>query len=888
MYIFNDRKLFIVAALLIGFFSFTDVAQVDEQVSSSPIDDIEKTSVGAILTPDGHIDLEKAHLSRYQGSPDIFGHDKNFDPDTNKPVMKSVITKDHPDDVYWDNSISPSLRGVDGIVYTFIEYQGNLIIGGNFDVAGDTLANSIAAWDGSSWSPLGSGMGSPDNSSTVFALVVYEDKLVVGGGFSTAGGVSAKNIACWDGISWSPLGSGIVGHARTLTVYNNHLIAGGSFSTAGDVTAANIAAWDGSSWSPLGSGISSVPGYYDGVYALSVYDSQLIAGGDIDTAGSIPTNHIAAWDGSTWSSLGSGIMGDAVFALTVHNNRLIAGGQFVTAGDTSVNNIAAWDGSSWSSLGLGVSGSSSSYSRVMALAIYENKLVAGGHFTVAGDAEANNIATWDDSSWMPIGSGVGSYPIVNALTVYNNSLMAGGLFHVAGDVRVEHIAAWDGSSWSSLGSGTSAYVCALTVYNDRLIAAGSFATAGGVSANCIASWDGSSWSPLGTGIVGIVRALTVYDNRLIAGGYFDTAGNVTAHNIAAWDGSSWSPLGAGIGDYILDWLSGVHALTSYDNQLIAGGCFTTAGDVTANHIAAWDGLSWSSLGSGTGDGVLALTVYNNQLIAGGYFFTAGDTPGNNIAAWNGSLWSPLGSGLYGDVRVLSIYDDQLIAGGGFWLAEDVEVHRIAAWNGSSWLPLGSGVSGHYLPYPDVRALAIYNDRLMVGGAFTQLTGGDPASHVAAWDGSSWSQLGSGANGTVSALTFFDGKLIVGGYFTIAGSKASAYVAQWTKGSPTAVGDNDIDAALPKQVILSQNYPNPFNPSTTVEFVLHRKDHVEITIYNLLGQKVRVLVDEVRQAGIHQAHWDGRASNGQDVASGIYLYRLKTGSQARSKKMVLLR
>jgi len=72
----------------------------------------------------------------------------------------------------------------------------------------------------------------------------------------------------------------------------------------------------------------------------------------------------------------------------------------------------------------------------------------------------------------------------------------------------------------------------------------------------------------------------------------------------------WTSLGTGISD-------DVYSLTVYDNKLIAGGWFTTAGGVSVSHIAAWDGSSWTSLGSGVNDWIEALTVYDNKLIAGG-------------------------------------------------------------------------------------------------------------------------------------------------------------------------------------------------------------------------------------------------------------------------------
>ena len=101
------------------------------------------------------------------------------------------------------------------------------------------------------------------------------------------------------------------------------------------------------------------------------------------------------------------------------------------------------------------------YGDVYALGVYDSKLIAGGHFTAAGEVSANNIASWDGSSWSTLGSGV-NY-LVRALTVYDSKLIAGGDFSTAGGNAAKFIASWDGSSWSALGSGINHFIYALTV-----------------------------------------------------------------------------------------------------------------------------------------------------------------------------------------------------------------------------------------------------------------------------------------------------------------------------------------------------------------------------------------------------------------------------------------
>jgi len=301
-----------------------------------PAENLKGRSAKDFLMPDGRFDLKAIRASGYQGPLDLKGLGVEIDPRTGEPVLlptaNARISGD-PDDTFWTDKFS-CLAGLDGYCCALCVYEGKLIAGGSFYIANCALAANIASWDGSSWFPLGSGMGVGEYSPYVYALAVYDNKLIAGGYFTTAGGMSANYIASWDGSSWSPLGSGMDYTVYALAVYDNKLIAGGGFTTAGGVSANFIASWDGSSWSPLGSGMGSYL-YYPLVSALAVYNSKLIAGGAFTTAGGVSANSIASWDGSSWSPLGSGMGGvdePYVSALAVYDNKLIAGGGFSTAG----------------------------------------------------------------------------------------------------------------------------------------------------------------------------------------------------------------------------------------------------------------------------------------------------------------------------------------------------------------------------------------------------------------------------------------------------------------------------------------------------------------------------------------------------------------------------
>ena len=102
-----------------------------------------------------------------------------------------------------------------------------------------------------------------------------------------------------------------------------------------------------------------------------------------------------------------------------------------------------------------------------------------------------------------------------------------------------------------------------------------------------------------------------------------------------------------------------------------------------------------------------------------------------------------------------------------------------------------------------------------------------------------------------------------------------------------------DRSLPESFTLSQNYPNPFNSTTRIQYALEGGDrmvplHTTLKIYNILGQEVRTLVNEPKQAGYYTVTWDGKNGQGRDVSSGIYYYRFEAGNITCAKKMVLMK
>ena len=98
----------------------------------------------------------------------------------------------------------------------------------------------------------------------------------------------------------------------------------------------------------------------------------------------------------------------------------------------------------------------------------------------------------------------------------------------------------------------------------------------------------------------------------------------------------------------------------------------------------------------------------------------------------------------------------------------------------------------------------------------------------------------------------------------------------------------VSDGLPKDYALDQNYPNPFNPSTKLAFALPNRAHVELTVFNVLGQKVSTVVNGEYPAGNHTVTWDGTNSSGGSVSSGVYFYRIEAEGFSQTRKMMLLK
>ncbi len=340
-------------------------------------------------------------------------------------------------------------------------------------------------------------VGVPGCNGPVRATLVHDGVLYVGGEFTTAGGVTVNGIAAWDGVAWSPLGSGVDGaqvyedqygerveippQVDCLTFFDGQLIAGGSFTVAGGVAAASVARWDGAAWHPLAGGMPEPLRYY--LFGSLAY-----------------------------------VFPPSVQTLAVWQDDLYAGGVFATAGDSTASAVARWDGSVWHPLGGGVGGRTPP--RVLALAPLADRLIVAGDFRVAGSVLSERIATWDGATWAPIAP-TGPEAAVCALLARGDSLFVGGEFSLLGDLPAAHLGLWDGQTWQTVGGdGPPNPVHCLLDHEGQLYA--------GAWVRRLGGW----YNRLQTD--GPVLALAPWQDRLVFGGDFHTIAGRVGWNVDVW------------------------------------------------------------------------------------------------------------------------------------------------------------------------------------------------------------------------------------------------------------------------------------------------------------------------------------------------------------------
>ena len=245
-------------------------------------------------------------------------------------------------------------------------------------------------------------------------------------------------------------------------------------------------------------------------------------------------------------------------------------------------------------------------------------------------------------------------------------------------------------------------------------------------------------------------------------------------------------------------------------------------------------------------------------VSGTNLFAGTDRGGLFLSTNNGTSWTAASTGLTNtDVQALAVSGTNLFAGtsgGGVFLSTN---------NGTSWTAANTGLTN-----TDVQALAVSGTNFFAGtdggGVFLSTN-----------NGTSWTAVNTG-------LTYTDVlSLAVSGTNLFAGTSGGGVWRRPLSEMVTSV--QRLSTNLPTHFSLEQNYPNPFNPATTISFSLPSKSFVSLKVFDALGREVATLLSEELPAGTYSQQW-----NAASLPSGVYFYRLQSGSFIETKKLVLLR
>lgn len=823
-------------------------------------------------------------------------------------LASSALSAQSNTQTQWDDRFSPAgirhERNFPEEIRTLVSSGGSLYIGGLFEDVNGSPANGMAVWNGRTVRPL-DGLGLRDaggwNASIAAnAIAATGDHLIVGGYFVRAGEVESPNLARYHlpSGSWSAFANGTEGEVTALAVVGDTLWVGMGTSpylsrvhmpsqtwhpfghpvadgpvrailpTGSGVYVAgqlpshlNIRRYRDGRWSAIGGVMITNAGSYTGqVRALALMGDHLIVGGDFNqmqqkdgqpaaTRG-IARFHIAE---ERWENLPGGHVDGYVMALHTHGDELIAGGEFREAGGSVAYRIARWSASDlWREMDGGINRQNPQFDQgfqVMSLESHDGEMMVGGAFAqvraVPEQTQAWNLVRWTSSGWKMLGEGVSGNQVRSIAILPgepHSVVVVGDNLNDAGATRIRGIGIWNGTEWGTIRD-----------------------VQGGAGLPSPAGFPGTPGN--GYGLVVTGSTIDMVGDFGVAG--FDTATDTRITYPAIPE------------------LQHVRsAARMADGSLYVGGARFVEGFPTP-FIWKWTGAAWADLGAVVGSDIVSMAVHGGRLIVAGTFSSIRGSAVSRLAAYDPATdtWSA-----FGDpnevVHTLHATADALYAGGQFTRIGGINANNIARHNPETgaWQALGDGISETWGQGGRVLAITTLGHLVYAGGIFSK-AGTVPADHIARWDGQEWVELGGGVANGVSALAAHpSGRIYVGGYFNRVGDGIpAALFTVWDQtDSPVSVEDRSMPESA-SVIDLLPSYPNPFNPSTRIRFMLTVASQTRVSVYDLLGREVAVLVDAPMPAGSHSV-----AFQAGGLASGAYRVVVQADGEQRSHTITLVK
>jgi len=297
-------------------------------------------------------------------------------------------------------------------------------------VACQNIAAYISGFAGFDWISIGGNL-----NGAVHALLIHNNKLYVGGAFTSVNGQAANHIAVYDLLNsqWQSIG-GLDSTVKALAIYNDDIYAGGDFTGF-------VAKWNGATWQEITQGFL----YGNGVRTLEVFDNKLIIGGDFELATGALRKHVASYDGTQMGMVGMGTI-TPVNDFTIRNGKLVAGCDVVSGNDTCA--LAEFDNNDWQILLRSNTfiGAEFVGIKINSIQAYNDKIIAGGEFTCGSMMTyGNNLMTFSQTLFdTTLYTSCEPLTLLNApinqVLLHGNQLYFGGEFATNLSDTLNHIA----------------------------------------------------------------------------------------------------------------------------------------------------------------------------------------------------------------------------------------------------------------------------------------------------------------------------------------------------------------------------------------------------------------------------------------------------------------